>query len=84
VGILGNQLLGLVVLLNRLRGAVYHSCFVFLLNDLPVFLEYVPLYQRQHKWFLHDGAPPHSLRIVRQHLNQTFGEQWIGGGGPVN
>jgi hypothetical protein len=28
-------------------------------------------------WFMHDGAPPHFLRTVRQHLNQTFGEQWI-------
>jgi hypothetical protein len=24
------------------------------------------------------------LRIVRQHVNQTFGEQWTGRGGPVN
>jgi hypothetical protein len=30
------------------------------------------------------GAPPHSLRLVRQRLNQTFGEQWTGCGGPVN
>jgi hypothetical protein len=35
-------------------------------------------------WFVHDGAPPHFLLIVTQHLNQTFGEQWIGRGGPVN
>jgi hypothetical protein len=34
-------------------------------------------------WFMHDGTPPHFLHIVRQHLNQTFGEQWIGRGGPV-
>jgi hypothetical protein len=35
-------------------------------------------------WFMHDGAPIHFLCSVRQHLNQTFGEQWIGYGGPVN
>jgi hypothetical protein len=39
---------------------------------------------RQRMWFMHGGAPPHFLRIVRQHLNQTFGEQWIGRGGSVN
>jgi hypothetical protein len=33
---------------------------------------------------MHDGAPPHLLRTVRQHLNQTFGEQWLGHGGSVN
>jgi hypothetical protein len=32
-------------------------------------------------WFMHDGAPTHFLRIVRHHLNQTIGEQWIGRGG---
>jgi hypothetical protein len=53
-------------------------------NDLPAVLEYVPLHQRQQMWFMHDRVSPHSLYIVRQHLNQTFGEQWIGCGGAVN
>jgi hypothetical protein len=55
----------------------------FLVNDLPVLFEHVPLHQ-QHMWFMHDGTPPHYLRVVRQHLNRTFGEQWIGRGDPVN
>jgi hypothetical protein len=33
---------------------------------------------------MHDGTSPHFLRTVRQHLNQTFGEQWLGHGDPVN
>jgi hypothetical protein len=54
-------------------------------NDLPVLLEHVPLHhQQQHMWFMHDGAPTHFLRIVRHHLNQTIGEQWIGRGGQAN
>jgi hypothetical protein len=57
---------------------------VFLVNDLPVLLEHVPLHQRQHTWFMRDEAPPHFLRTLRQHLNQNFGEQWVGCGGPVN
>jgi hypothetical protein len=32
-----------------------------------------------HAWW----APPHFLHDIRQHLNQTFSEQWIGFGGPV-
>jgi hypothetical protein len=60
---------------------VYHRILV---NDLPVLLEHVPLHQLQYLWFKHDGAPSHFLRTVRQHLNQTFGEQWIERGGPVN
>jgi hypothetical protein len=50
VGILGDQHLEPVVLPNRLTGAVY---YLLLMNYLPVFLEYVPLHQRQH---MHDGS----------------------------
>lgn len=81
VNTLGDQHLELLVLPNRLTNAVYCT---FLVNDLPVLLEHVPLDQWQHMWFIHDGAPTHVLCIVRQHLNQTFGEQWIGRGDPVN
>jgi hypothetical protein len=35
-------------------------------------------------WFIHEGEPPHYLRIARQHLNQTFGEQWIRRRGSFN
>jgi hypothetical protein len=69
-----SNVLGPVVLTNTLTGAVYHRFFV-LVNDLPVILGHVPLHQRQHMWFMHDGTPPHFLRIVGEHLNQTFGEQ---------
>jgi hypothetical protein len=42
VAISGDQLLGPVVLPTGLTGAVYHRVLV---NDLPVFLEHVPLHQ---------------------------------------
>lgn len=35
-------------------------------------------------WFLHDGAPPHVSRVVREHLDQAFPHRWIGRRGPVN
>jgi hypothetical protein len=45
----------------------------------------LPLHQRRHTLFMHNGAPPHFHRNARQHLNQTtFGEEWVGRGGPVN
>jgi hypothetical protein len=75
-----DQLLRPPVLPNRVTGAAYHR---FLANGLSVLLEHVPLH-KQYIRFMHDGTPPHFLRIVRHHLNQTFGDQWIGRGGPVN
>ena len=34
-------------------------------------------------WWQQDGAPPHYARVIRELLNDNFGEQWIGRGGPV-
>jgi hypothetical protein len=45
VGMIADQLLGPVVLPERLAGALYYR---FLVDDLPVHLEHVPLHQRQH------------------------------------
>jgi hypothetical protein len=33
---------------------------------------------------MHDGAPAHFDRVVRDHLNARFHERWIGRGGPVS
>jgi len=32
---------------------------------------------------MHDGAPPHFSRISHDFLNQTYGDRWIGRGGPT-
>jgi hypothetical protein len=34
--------------------------------------------------FVHDGSPPHILRIARQHMNQAFREERIRSWGPVS
>jgi hypothetical protein len=78
LSILSDQLLGPGALPNS---AVYHH---FLVNNLPVSLEHVPLYQWQHIWFMHDGATPLFFHTARLHLNQIFGEEWIRHGGSVN
>jgi hypothetical protein len=77
VGISGDQLSWP----NRLTCAVYHC---FLVNDLALLLEHMPLHQWQHMWFMHDGAPPQFLHTIRQHLKQTFHEEWVRRGGPIN
>lgn len=79
-GIIGNHLVGPFVLENRLNGESYLR---FLQEELPNLLENVPLETRRNMWYMHDGAPPHFPIIVRQHLNNTFGQSWIGRGGPV-
>ena len=55
----------------------------FLENDLPAYLENVPLAVRLNLWYQQDGAPAHYARIVRMFLNQRFPNRWIGRGGPV-
>jgi len=34
-------------------------------------------------YFQHDGAPPHYTRHVREYLNESFPNRWLGCGGPV-
>ncbi|KAJ4432160.1 hypothetical protein ANN_20776 [Periplaneta americana] len=65
---------------NSLHGDNY---FVFLRDVLPELLENIPLNIRERIWFQHDGAPAHFNHRVRNHLNATFPDRWIGRGGPV-
>lgn len=39
---------------------------------------------QRHIWFICDRAPSHFLCSVRQHLDQTFSEQWMGFESPVS
>lgn len=54
----------------------------FLEEELPVLLEDVPLQLRRQAYFMHDGAPAHFGVNVRQYLNATYQDRWIGRGGP--
>jgi hypothetical protein len=79
-GVLGDSLVGPYVLPDRLNSPTY---LVFIRDVLPELLEDVALQDRLHfTWFQHDGAPAHFGVQVRDHLNTTFGENWIGRGGP--
>lgn len=79
-GIIGDSLIGPYILPNKLNGPTY---LVFLREILPELLDNVPLEVRQSMWFQHDGAPPHFSVLVRDHLNATYRNNWIGRGGPV-
>lgn len=79
-GIVNGVLVGPHILPDRLRGENY---LAFLQNDLPGLLEDVPLNIRQDMWLLQDGAPAHFGREVREFLDTTFENNWIGRGGPV-
>ncbi|KAJ8942137.1 hypothetical protein NQ318_021645 [Aromia moschata] len=35
-------------------------------------------------WYLHDGAPPHFARQVRDFLNVECPNRWIGRNGPIH
>lgn len=76
-GIMGDTLIGPVMLPNRLGGEEYLE---FLQETLPPLLEHVPLNLRATMWFMHDGAPPHFTLAVRQFLNRTYSGRWIGRG----
>lgn len=78
-GIIGDYIIGPHFLPLRLNGETYRQ---FLEETLPQLLENIPLQTRQNMWFMHDGAPAHFSLTVREHLNATFGQQWIGRGGP--
>lgn len=79
-GIIGDHLIGPHFFPQRLNGAIYLD---FLRNQLPILLEDVPLGVRNEMWLLHDGAPPHYAVGVRDFLNETLPERWIGRGGFV-
>lgn len=78
-GILNDQLFGPFVLDARLTGQGYLR---FLEDHLEEILDEAPLNIRQRIIFQHDGAPPHYSNNVRNFLNTTFGDRWIGRGGP--
>jgi len=65
---------------NNLTGNTYEA---FLRHELPGLLEDIPLMIRIQMYFLHDGAPPHYTRRVREFLNVFFPNRWLGRGGPI-
>lgn len=78
--IIGTHVIGPYFFNGHLNGATYRD---FLVNELGTLLENVPLLIRRRMRLQHDGAPCHNHHNVREWLNQTFGNRWIGRGGPI-
>lgn len=76
-GILGNKIIGPFIFNGFLNGEMYLN---FLINDLPALLEDIPLQVRRDLWFQHDGCPAHFSQGVRNFLDQTYPNRWIGRG----
>lgn len=73
-------LIGPHILPDRLTG---HHFLQFLDNNLFDLLQDVPLNLRYDNWLQLDGCLSHSVRIVRDWLNQCHLEKWIGRWGPM-
>ena len=63
---MGTKILGPIILPERLNDASYVQ---FLTENLPNFLEDVPLLDRNKIIFQQNGAGPHNARIVTDFLN---------------
>lgn len=79
-GIVGDRIIGPHFFEGPINGEMYND---FLINNLPEMLNSIEI-QQEHIWFQQDGAPPHFARQVRETLNLTFRDRWIGREGPVN
>lgn len=76
-GILGDNIIGPFVFNGHLNGQMYLN---FLRNELPVLLEDVALDTRASMWYQHDGCPAHFSREVRDFLDISYPNRWIGRG----
>ncbi|CAH2086623.1 unnamed protein product [Euphydryas editha] len=80
MGIVDDCLIGPHFLPNMLNSENYEN---FLREELYSLLEDVPLQTRQKMIYQHDGCPAHFRRSVRQWLDESFPNRWIGRGGPI-
>ncbi|GFY35034.1 uncharacterized protein TNCV_5044091 [Trichonephila clavipes] len=79
----GDHLIGPYILPDRLTGPRY---LIFLEQVLPELLDsaHVTAATRTSMWFHQEGAPAHFSISIRNHLDATCGERWIGRGVPVH
>lgn len=76
LGIINHRVVGPIYLPNRLDANGY-------LNVLEQVIDEMPLNIRRNMIYMHDGAPAHFARNVRNWLDQHFPNRWIGRGGPI-
>lgn len=74
-GIFYDTLIGPFFFSENLNGDKYLE---FLKTELPILLEDIPLSRCKHLVWQQDSAPAHNKNTVIQHLNSTFGTNWMG------
>lgn len=79
-GIINNKIIGPVFIDGPLTGQRYLEMISTTIESL---IEDVPLGYLNNFYYQHDGAPPHYAASVRDYLNNKYGENWIGRGGPI-
>lgn len=80
LGVLGTQIVGPIFFNEPLTSQVYLN---FLETTVEDFIDNLPLDESVNIYFQQDGAPAHNARICVNHLNNRFGNRWIGTNGPV-
>ncbi|KAJ8912046.1 hypothetical protein NQ315_016733 [Exocentrus adspersus] len=61
---------------------IFPDNFVFQHQELEDYFDELPLEQERNIVFQQDGAPPHSIGVVTDYLNQRF-HVWIGRNAPI-
>lgn len=79
-GVIKNKIIGPIFIDGTLTGPRYLEMLQTTIEDL---IEEVPVAYLNNLYYQHDGAPPHYAIHVRNYLNEKYGENWIGRGGPV-
>ncbi|KAJ8937509.1 hypothetical protein NQ318_015975 [Aromia moschata] len=75
MGVIGRRIVGPIFFENPLTADQYLQ---FLSNEIADFIENLPINEYFHIYYQQDGAPAHNARRVRDYLNQTFEDRWIG------
>lgn len=79
-GIIDNYVIGPFFFEGRVNGPIFLH---FLHNNFRELIRNVPLNIINTMWLQLDGAPIHFSAMIRQWIDEEFGERWIGRGGPV-
>lgn len=79
-GLLDGRLLGPYFYDGTLTGRRYLK---FLTDVLPIYMDDIPLESRTNLFFQQDGAPAHNAIVVREYLQNKFGNRWMGTYGAV-
>lgn len=80
-GIIGTRIVGPILFQGHLNAERYLG---FLQHEIENFLEELPLeINNPHLYYQQDGAPAHNAIVVRNYLEERFGEHVISTHGPI-